>query len=84
MPVCKYCDQEIEWRESKKTGKHYTVNTDGSFHQCPNYNKIKGNDHNNSGSNIETASEQSKAMVTNEGEYWITRILRMQNGSLMV
>ena len=68
MSICRYCNQEIEWRESKKTGKHYNMNTNKTLHHCPNYNKIKDNDHNNNSSNIETISEQSKAGITNEGE----------------
>ena len=65
---CEYCNKEgIERRQSKRTGKYYAVNSDGSFHQCPNYNKIKSKN-NNSISNIETSLEYSKAEVTTAGE----------------
>lgn len=65
MSICKYCNQEIEWQESKRTGEPYTVNIDGLLHQCPNYNKSKNN---NSSSNIETNIEYLKAKVTTAGE----------------
>lgn len=32
MNNCKYCKQEIELRQSKRTGKWYPVNEDDSFH----------------------------------------------------
>jgi hypothetical protein len=68
MRLCKYCNQQIEWRESKKTAKPYSLNADGSLHRCPNYNEFKNNDKNDGSGNIQTISEQSNLQVTTAAE----------------
>ena len=57
MSICKYCNQEIEWRESKRTGKPYTVNIDGSLHKCPKYNEIEDNDKSKNKPEVTTAGD---------------------------
>lgn len=65
MALCKFgCTKEIIIKKSTKTGRWYSTNLDGSFHQCPNYNKSKSDDSTYGKLN----SDQSNPSVTDTNE----------------